>query len=68
MLPGGILRLIFVVRGEYKWVKNLLKELSVKTLFRLALGMCPALAITTSVDNAVGMGIALLVYFWLLIL
>ena len=25
-------------------------------LFRLVLGMCPALAITTSVNNALGMG------------
>ena len=38
-----------------EFTKGIISE---NPLFRLALGMCPALAITTSVDNAVGMGIA----------
>ena len=35
--------------------KGILRE---NPLFRLTLGMCPSLAITTSVNNALGMGVA----------
>lgn len=36
-------------------VKGILKE---NPIFRLVLGMCPALAVTTSVENSLGMGLA----------
>lgn len=36
-------------------IKGLWKE---NPIFRLVLGMCPALAVTTSVENALGMGLA----------
>lgn len=38
-----------------EFTKGIIKE---NPLFRLVLGMCPALAITTSVDNGLGMGAA----------
>ncbi len=37
------------------FVKGLWKE---NPIFRLVLGMCPALAVTTSLENALGMGVA----------
>ncbi len=36
-------------------IKGLWKE---NPIFRLVLGMCPTLAVTTSLDNAIGMGVA----------
>ena len=42
--------------GFYKELaKGLWKE---NPIFRLVLGMCPALAVTTSVENSLGMGVA----------
>ncbi|MFC1452353.1 electron transport complex subunit RsxE [Verrucomicrobiota bacterium] len=38
-----------------QFVKGLWKE---NPIFRLVLGMCPALAVTTSVENGLGMGVA----------
>jgi electron transport complex protein RnfE len=38
-----------------EFTKGIIKE---NPLFRLVLGMCPSLAITTSVDNGLGMGAA----------
>ncbi len=38
-----------------EFTKGIIKE---NPLFRLVLGTCPALAITTSVDNGLGMGVA----------
>jgi len=38
-----------------EFTKGIVRE---NPLFRLMLGMCPALAITTSVNNALGMGVA----------
>jgi len=38
-----------------EFTKGILRE---NPLFRLLLGMCPALAVTTSVDNGLGMGAA----------
>ncbi len=39
----------------YEFSKGIYKE---NPIFRLVLGMCPTLAVTTSVQNAIGMGIA----------
>jgi len=39
-----------------EFTKGIIKE---NPLFRLVLGTCPSLALTTSVDNAIGMGAAL---------
>ena len=39
----------------YELVKGLYKE---NPVVRLALGLCPTLAVTTSVENGVGMGVA----------
>jgi electron transport complex protein RnfE len=39
----------------YELTKGIIKE---NPLFRLVLGTCPSLAITTSVDNGLGMGVA----------
>lgn len=38
-----------------EFVKGLIRE---NPLFRLLLGMCPSLAVTTSVENGLGMGLA----------
>ena len=38
-----------------EFTKGIIRE---NPLFRLLLGMCPALAVTTSVDNGLGMGVA----------
>lgn len=38
-----------------EFIKGLWKE---NPIFRLVLGMCPTLAVTTSVENAIGMGVA----------
>jgi len=39
----------------YEFAKGLIKE---NPTFRLVLGMCPTLAVTTSVENGIGMGLA----------
>ena len=45
-----------VVKDGYKnLTKGIIKE---NPVFRLVLGTCPTLAITTSAENGIGMGIA----------
>jgi len=42
-----------------QWIKELIKGLwKENPIFRLVLGMCPTLAVTTSLENALGMGMA----------
>ena len=42
-----------------RFIRELLKGLwKENPIFRLVLGMCPALAVTTSLENGIGMGIA----------
>jgi len=43
------------VRAVHEFVKGLYSE---NPIFRIVLGMCPTLAVTTSVKNGIGMGIA----------
>ena len=38
-----------------EFTRGILKE---NPIFKLVLGMCPALAVTTSLENALGMGLA----------
>ncbi len=51
-----IKRLLQPIRGAWvQFIRGIWEE---NPIFRLVLGMCPALAVTTSLENSLGMGVA----------